>query len=422
MSKKKIEVETSDGQSAILDLALTKTTGQVLLAAGLGLLSGLVAGKVVGDRDSSKQDLADKIAELQSKLNNIVPEDGVHKEHVDAAVAEWKSKVDSLKADVDALNASLGQRPTKAQLDEVRAELTNRLNAALREAEVHLSTIADLQSDNSRLEADVQRVSERLAMVEANTNQLAGDVLDVFVRPRNLDNVYASHDSLNRARTSDEKLALAMSIVNGTKDSKEFSVSALIEKLSRRPVYGYMGSTYAYGAAFIHHVAVSIAEAENFKNFGFGGYTFPFHADARVMFTYNTEDGVVKRSNFQSEYFSGYDRMGYVKLTTQDGVESVFNLAMRKQAFGYLMQILNSLEDYYEGGVRLDVTSNQVVARRAIKDFVSMVRSTNGVVDMNETIRSNESVVFTEDMRFITALLATDATVDITPFVRGEDV
>lgn len=54
MSKKKIEVETSDGQSAILDLALTKTTGQVLLAAGLGLLSGLVVGKVMEDQGGGR--------------------------------------------------------------------------------------------------------------------------------------------------------------------------------------------------------------------------------------------------------------------------------------------------------------------------------------------------------------------------------
>lgn len=417
MSNKKIEVETSDGQNAILDLALTKTTGQVLLAAGLGLLSGLVVGQVIEDSGNDKQKLIDKITDLQSKLDNVVPEDGIHKEHVDMAVAEWKAKVDLLKADVDALNASLGQRPTKAQLDEVRTELTSRLDATLKEAEAHVSTIANLQADNSRLQASVEEISDRLTMLEANANQLANDVLDVFIRPRNLDNVYASHSMLDQARTSDEKLALAMSIMSGTKDSKEFSVSALIGKLSKQPVYGYMGDTHAYGAAFIHHVAMSISEAENFKNFGFGDYTFPYHDDSSVMFTYNVEDGVTRKSTFQSEYFSGYDRMGRVKLVTQDGVERIFNLTMRKQVFGYLMKILNSLEDYYEGGVRLDVASNQVVARKAIKDFVSMVQSVNGVISMDGVIRASEGVVFTEDMEFITTLLATNATVDITPFV-----
>lgn len=417
MSKKKIEVETSDGQSAILDLALTKTTGQVLLAAGLGLLSGLVVGKVVGESDGDKQKLVDKILDLQTKLDDITPEDGIHKEHIDTAVAEWKAKVDSLKADVDALNASLGQRPTKAQLEEVRAELTNRLNIALREAEAHVSTIASLESDNSRLQASVQEANERLVVIEANANQLANDILDVFIKPRNLDNVYASHSTLDMAKSFDERLALAMSIVNGTKDSKEFSVSALIKKLSEQPVYSYMGSTYAYGAAFIHHVAMSINEAENFKNFGFGDYTFPFHGDAGVMFTYNTKDGVTKKSSFQSEYFSGYDRMGRVKLTTGDGTERVFNLSMRKQAFGYLMQILNSLENYYEGGSRLEIATNQAITRGAIKAFVGMVQSANSVIDMSGVIRSAENVVFTEDMEFITALLATDATVEITPFV-----
>lgn len=417
MSNKKIEVETSDGRNAILDLALTKTTGQVLLAAGLGLLSGLVVGQVIEGSGNDEQKLIDKINDLQSKLDNVVPEDGVNKEHVDMAVAEWKAKVDLLKADVDSLNASLGQRPTKAQLDEVRAELTSRLGAALKEAEVHLNTIASLQSDNSRLQASIQEANERLTALEANANQLASGVLDVFIRPRNLDNVYAGHNMLDQAKTFDERLLLAMSIMNATKDSKEFSVSALIEKLSKQPVYSYMGSTYAYGAAFIHHIAMSISEAENFKNFGFSDYTFPYHDDPSVMFVYNTEDGVTKKSTFQSEYFSGYDRMGRVKLVTQDGVERIFNLTMRKQVFGYLMGILNSLEDYYEGGVRLDVASNQVVARKAIKDFVSMVRSVNGVVDMSGMIRSGEGVVFTEDMEFITALLATNVTVDITPFV-----
>lgn len=417
MSKKKIEVETSDGQSAILDLALTKTTGQVLLAAGLGLLSGLVVGKVIEDSTDDKQKLVDKILDLQTKLDSVVPEDGIHKEHVDAAVAEWKAKVDLLKADVDALNASLGQRPTKAQLEEVRTELTNRLNTALEEAEAHVSTIANLQSDNSGLRANIQEVNERLIAIEANANQLANDVLDVFIKPRNLDNVYASHDTLNQARTSDERLALAMSIISGTKDSKEFSVSSLIEKLSKQPIYSYMGEAYAYGAAFIHHIAMSINEAEKFKNFGFGDYTFPFHDDASVMFTYNAKDGVTRKSNFQSEYFSGYDRMGRVKLTAEDGVERVFNLTMRKQAFGYLMQILNSLENYYEGGVRLEVTSNQVMAREAIKKFVDMVRLANGVVDMNGVLKSTENVVFAEDMEFITMLLAASTTVSITPFV-----
>lgn len=417
MSKKKIAVETEDGQNAILDLALTKTTSQVLLAAGLGLLSGLVVGSVIEDKTDDKQELLSKISDLQTKLDSVTPEDGVHKEHVDEAVAEWKVKVDLLRAEVDTLNASLGQRPTKAQLDEVRAELTNRLDIALREAESHLDTIANLRSDNSRLQTRVQEIGEQFDVIEANTNQLASDVLDVFIRPRNLDNVYASHGTLEQAGTSEERLALAMSIVSGTKDSKEFSVSALIDKLSKRPIYGYMGSTYAYGAAFIHYIATSINEAEGFKNFGFGDYTFSYHDAASVMFTYNVEDGITEKSTFQSEYFSGYDRMGRVKLMTQDGVERVFNLNMRKQAFGHLMQVLNSLEDYYEGGVRLDVASNQVIARRAIRDFVSMVQSANNIIDMSGTVRSSDGVVFTEDMEFITMLLAANATINITPFV-----
>lgn len=179
MSKKKIEVSTADGESAVLDMALTKTTAQVVVAAGLGLIGGLLASKL-GDTNLERLAGAEsELNTLKKELLSIEREDGIHQEHVDKAVADGLARANELADTIANLRAELGSRPTKAELDEANnklVEISARLKA---EADTALEQLANL---NNLHEGKLKELAAVRAELEGlRKPSTSGGVLDSAV-------------------------------------------------------------------------------------------------------------------------------------------------------------------------------------------------------------------------------------------------
>lgn len=167
MSNKKVEVTTSDGDSAVLDMALTKTTTHVVAAAGLGLLGGLLASRLyLNDADESSK-LKDEVESLREQLNSVVREDGISQEDVDRAVAAGEARAAELLARVESLQSELGSRPTKAQLDAANdklAQVSKELHDEVNEAYAQLTNLREIHDRNLReltkLQADLSQCEQ----------------------------------------------------------------------------------------------------------------------------------------------------------------------------------------------------------------------------------------------------------------------
>lgn len=155
----KISVQTESGGAGYLDTRLTKTTGQVVLAAVLGVLGGVVAADALNidrirPRGSLKADL-DRIAELQkllasqsakvvsleAELVSVQGEDGVHQSDVDAVRAELNKAIaakDAITKDLSDSMESLKSEKAMAnraldQLNEIQTILGLKPSESLSE-------------------------------------------------------------------------------------------------------------------------------------------------------------------------------------------------------------------------------------------------------------------------------------------------
>lgn len=166
MSNKKIEVKTEEGQNAVLDMALTKTTTHVVLAAGIGLLSGLVTANVLSTNESKALEDANKTIEsLKAELSSVAREDGIHQSDVDDAIARGEAKAAELVAEVESLRVELGSRPTKADLERVNerlSELTLSTSRDLAEASANLMTAT---AEKGHLEHELNEVNSKLSRI-----------------------------------------------------------------------------------------------------------------------------------------------------------------------------------------------------------------------------------------------------------------
>lgn len=190
MSDKKIEVTTSDGDNAVLDMSLTKTTTHVVTAAGLGLIGGLLAGKLCMSNDENSTKLRHELELLREKLDSMKCEDDISQADVDKAIAAGEARASELLARIENLQIELGSRPTKAQLDaandklvQVSKELHDEINEAYAQLTSlqashsnKLNEIAKLQADLARCEQSGGENSELKSAVESLLSVLSNSV------------------------------------------------------------------------------------------------------------------------------------------------------------------------------------------------------------------------------------------------------
>lgn len=183
MSKKKIEVSTIDGESAVLDMALTKTTTQVVVAAGLGLIGGLLASRL-GNTDSEQLRKARlELDTMRETLASIVREDGVSQQDVDKAIAEGQARAEILSNEIANLQAELGSRPTKATLDEANAKLAEvsaKLKAEVDAALDQLANLRDVHQGKLNELAAAKADLERFKHTASSTDELDSAVTSLL--------------------------------------------------------------------------------------------------------------------------------------------------------------------------------------------------------------------------------------------------
>lgn len=172
LKKTQVAVATENGEVGILDTRLTKTTTQVVGAAVLGALAGLIAADTLNVdfiRKQSKQDPA--IAKALEEAN--------------ASIAKAKEAADVVAfGNVDKSSTAVGDLVAYINTAEAKvAELNNRVAelAAARDQAVADKT-AEIEKCDARyqeVQRDLAALRESLARAEAEVNQAKASKADV---------------------------------------------------------------------------------------------------------------------------------------------------------------------------------------------------------------------------------------------------